>query len=296
MIGDKPQKFPEEEGAATERSRDDKSSYHYHGGDELSEDYRKELERLQIATMYSLAEQVLLPTVPLPPALPSAPKSIGFQELKEAELDVSDLLTSRSRSATAPASSFNPRKLPAAAMIGDKPQKFPEEEGAASERSRDDRSSYHGGDELSEDYRKELERLQIATIYSLVEQVPTNVGSKMNFLFLTNSQAAEFNFSDIEKVMNAMEIKPRPKLIITIYKSGMTFGSTNSTFGSYSMEDIFSPRCYVAEKTRSSFKETERELAMFLKDHLLPVCIKTHALVFVHDRYPVRALALKTIS
>jgi hypothetical protein len=227
-----------------------------------------------------LQQPKLLPTAPLPPALPSAPKSIGFQDLKEA----------------APASSFNPRKLPAAAMIGDKPQKFPEEEGAASERSRDDRSSYHGGDELSEDYRKELERLQIATIYSLVEQVPTNGGSKMNFLFLTNSQAAEFNFSDIEKVMNAMEIKPRPKLIITIYKSGMTFGSTNSTFGSYSMEDIFSPRCYVAEKTRSSFKETERELAMFLKDHLLPVCIKTHALVFVHDRYPVRAFELKIIS
>ena len=184
------------------------------------------------------------------------------------------------------ASSFNPRKLPAAlAAHIDKSHNPPVEDCAGSEKSRDDRSSYHGGDELSEDYRKELERLQIATIYSLVEQVPTK-GGKMNFLFLTNGQAAEFNFSDIDKVMNAMEIRPRPKLIVTIMKSVMTFGSTNSTFGSYSKEDMFSPRCYVAEKSRSSFKETERELALFLKDHLLPVCIKTHALVFLHDRYP----------
>ena len=218
--------------------------------------------------------QVGLPTALEPPPLPPAPKSVGFHEAKEAGSDQ----ISANRSGLVAA---GPRKL-SVAPLGISHQS-PNEDGEASERSRDDKSSYYGGDDVSDDYRKELERLQIATIYSLVEQVPMKGGGKMNFLFLTNSQAAEFNFSDIDKVMNAMEIKPRPKLIVTMYKSLMTVGSTNSTYGSYSTDDIFSSRCYAAEKNRSSFKETERELAMFLKDHLLPVCIKTHALVFLHD-------------
>lgn len=54
-----------------------------------------------------------------------------------------------------------------------------------SESGHDDKSSFGGGDS-PEDFRKELERLQIATIYSLVEEVPTKNGGKLNLLFLTN--------------------------------------------------------------------------------------------------------------
>lgn len=55
-------------------------------------------------------------------------------------------------------------------------------------------SSYFGDGErrdLNENFRKELEKLQIATIYSLVEQIPMDNGSNVNLLFLTNSQANE---------------------------------------------------------------------------------------------------------
>lgn len=66
-----------------------------------------------------------------------------------------------------------------------------------------DEKSSHAGDESlgTEDFRKELERLQIATIYSLVERVPVKGGGEINLLFLTNGQASEFNFTDTDKVI-----------------------------------------------------------------------------------------------
>lgn len=63
-------------------------------------------------------------------------------------------------------------------------------------------SSYFGDDRRdNENFRKELEKLQIATIFSLVEQVPMDNGTNINLLFLTNSQANEFDFKDINKVL-----------------------------------------------------------------------------------------------
>jgi hypothetical protein len=61
-------------------------------------------------------------------------------------------------------------------------------------------STYFDDDKAAtEDFRRELEKLQIATIYSLVEEVQILDG-KVNMLFLTNNQATDFNFSDIDKV------------------------------------------------------------------------------------------------
>jgi hypothetical protein len=52
---------------------------------------------------------------------------------------------------------------------------------------RSDKSSTYSDGELAnpDDFRRELEKLQVATIYSLVEEVPMDNGSKINFLFLT---------------------------------------------------------------------------------------------------------------
>ena len=158
------------------------------------------------------------------------------------------------------------------------PEKTSEND-AGSEKSGDDFEKDERG---SEDFRKELERLQIATIYSLVEQVPMD-GRNLNMLFLTVTQAAEFNFTDIDKVMNAMEIKPRPKLIVTITKSMVHCGATQSMYSHPGQEDLFTPRCYMGQKNRDDLKETETEMATLLKDYLLPVCIKTNALVLLHD-------------
>lgn len=65
----------------------------------------------------------------------------------------------------------------------------------------DEKSSFADDETVgTEDFRKELERLQIATIYSLVERVPMKGGGEINLLFLTNGQASEFNFADMDKV------------------------------------------------------------------------------------------------
>lgn len=123
------------------------------------------------------------------------------------------------------------------------------------------------------------------TIYSLVEQVPTNAGH-VNFLFLTNSQASEFDFSNVSKVMNAMEISPSPKLIVTIFKSRVHVGSTPRRNGFPTINgsrNMFSNRVFVGENGKQDLRETEQRMALFLKEQLMPVCIKTRALVFLHD-------------
>ena len=38
-------------------------------------------------------------------------------------------------------------------------------------------------------------------------------------LYLTNKQARKFNFDDIDKVMTALDIVPRPKLVIKLFES-----------------------------------------------------------------------------
>ena len=80
-----------------------------------------------------------------------------------------------------------------------------------------------------------------------------------------------------------MEINPRPKVIVTIFKSRVHVGATprrNTIFGS---RDMFTKRCFVAERSKEDLADTERLMALFLKEQLLPICIKTHALVFLHD-------------
>ena len=158
-----------------------------------------------------------------------------------------------------------------------KPEDYP-----ASEKSAGETSSHFGGEDEA-DFRKELERLQIATIYSLVEEVPAKKGGNLNMLFLTNSQADSFDFTDIDKVMNAMNMTPRPKLVVTIMKSFVHCGANHYMDSVVPEDDMFTSHCYIGEKDRESFEETEQKMALFLKDHVLPICIKTNALVLLHD-------------
>ena len=105
----------------------------------------------------------------------------------------------------------------------------------------------------------------------------------MNMLFLTNHQAKAFDFSDIEKVMNAMDITPRPKLIVTLFKSYVHLAGTLAQEIHPDEDEFFTPHNYVAETDRSRLEDSNRKIATFLKEHLLPVCIKTHAIVFLND-------------
>ena len=83
--------------------------------------------------------------------------------------------------------------------------------------------------------------------------------------------------------MNAMDIKPRPKLIVTIFKSYIHLAGTLHQELTPEEDELFSPHNYVAETDRSRLEEANRKIASFLKEHLLPVCIKTHAIVFLGD-------------
>lgn len=49
-------------------------------------------------------------------------------------------------------------------------------------------------------------------------------------------------------------------------------------------KEMFTNRLYLAEKDVGSYSSTMRRMSIFLKEHLLPVCVKTNALVFLHDQ------------
>ncbi len=81
----------------------------------------------------------------------------------------------------------------------------------------------------------------------------------------------------------AMNISPKPKLIVTIMKSMVHMGSTQSTDSRIPADDMFTERLYIAEKGEEEYALSVRRMALFLKEHILPVCIKTNALVLLHD-------------
>jgi len=65
--------------------------------------------------------------------------------------------------------------------------------------------------------------------------------------------------------MNAMDIKPRPKLIITIFKSMAHCGATAYSDSTVDQDDLFSFHLYVAEKDSHDYAQTDRQMATFLK-------------------------------
>ena len=68
--------------------------------------------------------------------------------------------------------------------------------------------------------------------------------------------------------MNAMDIKPRPKLIVSILKSMAHYGATSYTDSSVDPKDLFSFHLYVAEKDSQEYAQTDRRMATFLKVHI----------------------------
>ena len=80
-----------------------------------------------------------------------------------------------------------------------------------------------------------------------------------------------------------MEINPRPKLIVTIFKSRVHIGATPRRNTMIASRDMFTNKCLIEERSREDLADTERRMALFLKEQVLPICIKTHALVFLHD-------------
>jgi hypothetical protein len=137
--------------------------------------------------------------------------------------------------------------------------------------------------------RKQLEDLQIRTIFSLVEDIELDIGgqtAQKKLLFLTNKQARKFDFSNISKVLQAMDVSPMPQLVINLFCSlahvgqdrphgvgdGHWLNKMSQTLG----------RHWHAETSAADVHSTDRRLMHFLKTCVLPVAIQTNALVLVH--------------
>ena len=70
--------------------------------------------------------------------------------------------------------------------------------------------------------REELEKLQIKTIFSLVEDLEVDFDykpRKKKLLFITNKQAREIDLTNIWLVLEAMDVKPEPQLVINLLPS-----------------------------------------------------------------------------
>jgi hypothetical protein len=209
----------------------------------------------------------------------------SFQSRKQAAMVASSAATAAARKASNSirplTSTSSPESSGTPATLGDASVN---PTGAAAAAPFQTKSS-SSGDEDADAFRLELEKLQVETIYSLVEKIELPSG-KLNMLFLTNDQARQFDFTDIDKVTRAMDINPKPKLIININKSPNSLGATtyHDCCGiSGCPGAAFTDSLYVAEPDNAHLVETNQKMAMFLKEHLLPVCIKTNAVVFIHN-------------
>ena len=142
--------------------------------------------------------------------------------------------------------------------------------------------------------RKDLEELQIQTIYSLVEPVPIEVnGSTMmsKLLFLTNHQCRQLDLGNLSKFTQAMDINPAPKLVINFLCSTASHMDTVASEGGHwstrpggvPTEDLInSGYPYSEVEGRKGLSATDRKIAIFLRETVLPVAIETNALVLVN--------------
>ena len=135
-----------------------------------------------------------------------------------------------------------------------------------------------------DDTRRQLEDLQIRTIFSLVEPVQVDQDKK-HLLFLSNRQASKFDFSAMPKVLSALDI-PAPKLVINLFMS-MPYTAIKSTFHGCCRQYTEAGSTVAthhdhAELDVESLENTDLRIATFLQECVLPVAIQTQAVVITH--------------
>lgn len=151
---------------------------------------------------------------------------------------------------------------------------------------------------LMDETKKQLEDLQLRTIYTLVEncEVEANgVGYMRKLLFLTNKQARKFDFGNIDKFLNAFDVSPQPKLIINLVASFATVTALNENdchLCKLKADELSPNGTYYSEKKASDVEATDRAIATFLEESLLPVAIHTNALVLVQNDQCSLAMAI----
>jgi hypothetical protein len=135
------------------------------------------------------------------------------------------------------------------------------------------------------DTERQLEDLQVRTVFSLVDAIPVNMRGTLNtkrLLYLTNSQARQFPFENMEKVLQAMEVA-QPKLVINLFGSiAHNYSlcvSTSSVHWSKKTESNTLHFHDYAELNEQSLRFTDKKIAKFLEACILPLAIQTNALV-----------------
>jgi hypothetical protein len=143
-----------------------------------------------------------------------------------------------------------------------------------------------------DDTKKQLEELQIRTIFSLVEPLEIEINAKpmhKKLLFITNKQARKFDFSNMSYFLQAMDITPRPQLVINLLPS--LWRAENE--GSFPLCGCLKKNDDATRKlildfgfhTEAGKKELEAaglNVMLFLQHCVLPVAIQTNALVLMH--------------
>jgi len=135
--------------------------------------------------------------------------------------------------------------------------------------------------------RQQLESLQVRTIFTLVEDIELEVGgvsSTKKLLFITNKQSRMFDLGDVDRFMQAFDINPKPKLIINLFNSfAYHCGSEPYDFHWSLSDEGFGDHQYHAETSDEKLHDTDRKIAHFLKECVLPVAIEANALVILHN-------------
>ena len=133
--------------------------------------------------------------------------------------------------------------------------------------------------------RLQLEELQIKTISGLVEPVEIDVNGKITqkrLLYLSELQASKFDMSSLQKVLIAMDV-PTPKFVITIFSSSLN-GKNGRSASHVSAKDssVVSSHTH-SEADEWELRESVRRMETFMEDVVLPIAVKTQAIVIAQN-------------
>jgi hypothetical protein len=145
--------------------------------------------------------------------------------------------------------------------------------------------------EANQRVRDELEKLQIKTIFSLVEPLEVEFDYKpwkKKLLFISNKQAREIDLTNIWQVLEAMEVTPVPQLVINLLPScqghfhplicaGAFWGGNKAC-----REKMLKYNLH-GEKSTGDVDATDLNVLMFLQQCVMPVAIQHNALVLMHS-------------
>ena len=126
---------------------------------------------------------------------------------------------------------------------------------------------------------QELDDIKIKTMYQMVEDVEISTGGiavAKKFLYLSNKQAASFNTTNMDNVLQALEL-PESHFVIRLVPSlkGMAENRAHKErHGKFVEKSNLPPLLNEDDRNR-----TEAQLILFVKHCILPVAMQTRALI-----------------